>query len=202
MGNEFNLAQGIEIDDITGIHNCYEASGNRIIASISSEKLLNILSDLLRQLTAPIFFFIETPCDEDTEKKLRKKDTDPFHKNVYYLDNCTHKVATAIIKRYGDLLLNDGIVQFGFGSNTESEEIYIMKYNVMSIYAEEISKFRKIFDKHNIPYEDNIKTVWDVLSQDNPGTCTLIEFNGETIFDIVENLKDEGLYFSHQAEDD
>lgn len=201
MENNFSLPQGIEINDISGIHNCFEATQKNILASISSDKLFKILLELVKQLTAPVFFFIETPCDEETEKKLRKDDSSPLHKDIYYLDNCTTKVALAIIKRYGELLVNDGLVQFGFGSNTENEEIYIMKYNVLSIYAEDTSSFCNILKNYNITQENNIKTLWDILSEDNPGACTLIDLNGENIFDIVENLKDEGIYLSHQDED-
>lgn len=201
MENNFSLPQGIEINDISDIHNCFEATNKNILASVSSDKLLKVLSDLIKQLTAPVFFFIETPCDEESEIKLRKDDSSPMHKDIYYLDNCTTKVALAIIKRYGELLVNDGIVQFGFGSNTENEEIYVMKYNVLSIYSEDISAFSNVLKNHNIPQESNIQTLWDILSEENPGACTLIDLNGENIFDIVENLKDEGLYFSHQAED-
>ena len=85
MENDFSLPQGIEINDISGIYNCFEATQKNILASISSDKLMKILSELVKQLTAPVFFFIETPCDEETEKKLRKDDSSPLHKDVYYL---------------------------------------------------------------------------------------------------------------------
>lgn len=201
MADEFNLAQGIEVDNLFDTHECYEIKDNNILANISFEKLTKIITDLCKELTESLFFFIEVPCDEKTEKELQKNDENNLHKSVYYLDNCNLKVILAIIKRYGDLLFNDGLVEFGFASHIDEDEIYIQKYKLLSIYAKDINKYLKVFEKYNIPLEDNIKTIWDVLSKDNVGTCTSIDFNGENIYDIVDNLTETGLYFSHNAED-
>ena len=130
MQNEFFLAQGIEVEQLLDIHECYETNKTNIIANISFERLSRIVTDLCRQLKEPLFFFLEVPCTEEEEKSLRKNQEDLFHKNIYYLDNCNIKVILAIIKRYGDLLFNDGLVQFGFASHEDEDEIYVMKYNV------------------------------------------------------------------------
>ena len=201
MPKEFNLAQGIDVDELFNVHQCYEKNDNSILANISFENLSKIISDLCMNLKEPLFFFLEVPCDEETESKLRKKSDDPYHKDVYYLDNCTLKVILAIIKRYGDLLFNDGLAQFGFASHEDEDEIYVMKYKVLSIYSKDIYKYTKVFEKCNVPCENKIKTVWDVFSNDNIGTCTSVEFNGESIFDVIENLSEVGLYLSHQAID-
>ncbi len=201
MADFFNLSQGVEIDNLDGIHECYQIDDENILSNISFENLKCIVTDLCKALKAPLFFFIEIPCDEDTEKRLRENDEDLFHKDIYYLDNCTTEVCIAILKRYGDLLLNDGLVQFGFASHEEEDEIYIQKYKILSIFSRSISKYEKILMSHNIINEDKIKTVWDNFSSESSGILTTIDFNGETIFDIVENLKDVGLYFSHRVED-
>ena len=202
MDNRFNLAQGIEIEDVSSVYECYQSDGNNIMANISIEHYKNILLELCKNLTEPLFFFIEIPCDESKEESLRKTDSDPYHKDVYYLDNCNLKVILAIIKRYGDLLLGDGLVQFGFASHTSEDEIYVRKYKVLSIFAKQTSVYEKTLQSFNIDKRAEITTVWDVLSEDNEGECTLIELNGETVYDIVENLKDAGIYFSHTAEDE
>lgn len=197
----FEYAQGVEIDEAEIIHECYEQNGDNILANVSFDNLKSVVVDLCKALKAPLFFFIEIPCDDETEKTLRKSDNDCYHKDVYYLDNCTTDVILAIIKRYGDLLFNDGLVQFGFASHEDEDEIYIQKYKILSIYSRQAKKYSAILNSHKIPRENKIQTVWDTFSDNNTGTLTTVDFNGETIFDIVENLSEVGMYFSHKAED-
>lgn len=197
---KLKLAQGYEIDDMNGITEGFECNGKNITANVNPDKMYVCIRDLISLLPEPLFFFIEVPCDENEEKNL-SDEKGTLHKKVYYLDNCNCKVARAIIKRYGDLLFNDGLVQFGFGSHNSDNEIYIMKYNVINIYSENPMEYTRIFENNNIRAVKNLKTVWDIISQDNAGTCTLIDYNGENIFDIINNLIDTGLYFSHNAKD-
>ena len=198
--SDFNLAEGYEIQDFSSLEECFQVTDDNIVANISSNNLYKIILDMISLLPEPVFFFIEAPCDDDEEKSLSSNNS-TTHKKVYYLDNCNHKVARAIMKRYGELLINDGLVQFGFGSHSSEEEIYIKKYNLFSVYSNNISEYAKVFKNNNIKKTTKIKTAWDILSNDNSGTCTMVEYNGESIYDIIENLADVGMYFSHNAED-
>lgn len=194
------LALGYEIDCLDGIHEGYRTDDMNITANVNPDNMYNCMRDMISILPEPVFFFIEVPCDEKEEQTL-KDDSGCFHKKVYYLDNCNHKVARAILKRYGELLFNDGLVTFGFGSHNSDNEIYIKKYNVFSVYSDNIKEYARIFENNNIKAFKNLRTVWDIITEDNAGTCTLIDYNGENIFDIVLNLTDAGLYFSHNTED-
>lgn len=196
----FQLVQGVSVDNCDKIHSAYSVSDNSFSATVSAELIYPLLADLIKQLAEPVFFFIELPCSEEEEKKLRKAKTDPLHYNLYYLDNCTLPVAEAIMKRYGQLLINDGLCRFGFGSHSKSEEIYCLKYQVVSVFGEQ-SKFKKCFDKYKIPCEDNLLTLWDTFTNEAPGVSTLVELNGETVYDIAENLKSEGMYLADVIEE-
>ena len=37
-------------------------------------------------------------------------------------------------------------------------------------------------------------TLWDMMSDENPGCLTAVELDGETAFDIPEALKGAGMY--------
>lgn len=178
----FTLAQGVAVDDISGIHEAYSVEGNNIVSNISVDKLKEVLISLCHGMTAPVFFFIEIPQEDSDEKK------------TYYLDNCTIDVAVAIIKRYGDILINDGIVLFGFGSHKDNDEIYVQEYKVLTVYSEKLTKYISILDKMQIPKENNIVTVWDILSENNTGELSAVEVENENIYDIIENLSAEGMY--------
>lgn len=189
MSDNFTLAQGYQIPSTNDVHEAYHIKENNILCNISSENLYTTLNELINHLSGSLFFFMEIPSD--------KEDADKDSKDVYYLDNCTTEVILAILKRYGDILLNDGIVEFGFGSLDNNDEIYVMKYKVTSIYSENIKKYAKCLDRLNFKKEDTIITVWDIFSDDNTGICTTVECEGENLFDIIENLEEVGMYFSH-----
>ncbi|WP_124101163.1 hypothetical protein [Ruminococcus sp. Marseille-P6503] len=196
---DFKLVQGVDADNLEGIHSAYCICDNGISAVISAELIGGAVKGLLKSLEEPVFFFVELPCGEDEEKKLRKSKTDPFHYNLYYLDNCTLPVADAIMKRYGDLLINDGLCRFGFGSHKSGEEIYCMSYQSISVYGE-AAKFEPALAALGVVKENEIKNLWDNFTKDTPGTSLSVEINGETVYDIPVNLKSEGMYLSDVIE--
>lgn len=194
----FILKEGIYIPDAKGAESCFcIADSENIMASVSCEKLCELTKKAVKKLKGPLFFFAEVPCVEAEEKALGGG----LHRNVYYLDNCTAEVCLAIIKRYGDLLFADGLLEFGFGSLDDNSEIYLRKYQVVNIYSPQIKSFEEIFTGLGIKKTSEALTLWDIISQENPGECVLVEANGETIYDMIENLYDAGLYKSHVADD-
>lgn len=196
----FELIQGVSAENYDKLHSVYSVNGDSISATVSEHLMLPLLLQLVKQLTAPVFFFMELPCSIEEEKQLRRSKNDPYHYNLYYLDNCTIPVAEAILKRYGELLVNDGLCRFGFGSHNGSEEIYCLKYQVMSLYGN-TDKFKKCFDKLEIACEDDFLTLWDTFTDDSPGTSFGVEINGESVNDIKENLQPEGLYLADVVEE-
>ena len=57
-------------------------------------------------------------------------------------------------------------------------------------------KLEKLFDRLGIDVvgEDEVVTLWDLINEDNAGCISCVEADGETVFDIPENLKSEGMY--------
>ena len=106
------------------------------------------------------------------------------------------EVALAIMKRYGTVLVNDGVSRFGFGSHKNDEEIYFTDYQEFQIYSRNPKKLEKLFDRLGIDVvgEDEVVTLWDLINEDNAGCISCVEADGETVFDIPENLKSEGMY--------
>jgi len=92
-------------------------------------------------------------------------------------------------------------VEFGFASHDDEDEICVTKYKILKIFAKNVNKYSKVFYENKFPLEKKIKTVWDNFSENNGGTLTSVEVDGETFFDVVENLKELGLYFSHTIEE-
>lgn len=196
----FELVQGIHVDNVGDVHSVYSVDENGIMAAFGADVFEEAVTELVAELSEPVFFFLENPCSPEEEKQLRKNSNDPYHYNVYYLDNCTLPVAKAIMERYGELLVNDGVSRFGFGSHESGEEIFCRDYQTVSVYGDS-KKYKKVLDKLDVPCEKEIMTLWDVLSGDNSGTCSTVEINGETVHDIVVNLEPEGMYLADTVEE-
>ncbi|MBR6045518.1 MAG: hypothetical protein IKP47_07790 [Ruminococcus sp.] len=191
----FQLVQGVSADDLDGICSAYTVTDDYLDSVVSAELIRPVLEGVLDKLEEPHFFFVEIPCTEAEEKQLRKFESDPTHRKVYYLDGCTREVSFAILKRYGELLINDGLTRFGFGSNKTNDEVYVMDYQQIRIFGM-TRFFEPVFRKLGVPETDELRTLWDNFSPEHPGVSSSIEVEGERCEDIVENLSDEGMYYA------
>ena len=142
MDRNFYLVEGVAADDLEGVRSAYSADvqNGSVDAVLSAELLLPLAEKAVRLLQERVFFFIELPCTRQQEQSLRKNNTDGFHYDVYYLDGCTMPVAEALLKRYGELLVNDGICRFGFGSHESGEEIFLSQ---MKCFLKKLKKRMK-----------------------------------------------------------
>lgn len=148
------------------------------------------------------FLFIEVPTNKEEEIKLQAKEkTETLHIDIYYLDGLTEKEANIFLEEYGEILIHDGLVQFGFGTQ-KNEEIGKYKYNLVKIYSKDnLKKYKKILKNYNIVKEEKLKTTWDYFTKENPGTSfSYQDSKGKTIYDCLEELKEKGLYNAETRE--
>ena len=203
--NQFKLADGVSVSNMDGIHECYEILDKESFFSfainISIDKLEKILREFCAQLTEPCFFILEIPTNEKDEQELRRNETDPFHTDVYYLDGVTTKDLDFIIDTYGDLLIHDGMVRFGFASHTSQDEIFVSKYKITYIFTQDKELYQSMLYKFDIAFEESIKTVRSNFTYDEPGQCRSISRGGKDIYMIADELKEKGLYFAQRRED-
>ena len=192
---DFNLIQGVSVDVLDGIRSAYVIRDNCLDSVISAELIKPLLKGVIDKLDEPQFFFLELPCTEDEEKQLKKLENEAQHYKVYYLDGCTRPVSHAILDRYGDLLINDGLTRFGFGSNKTNDEVYVMDYQQVQVYGM-TRFFEPVFQKLGVPETEALRTMWDNFSPDHPGICSTVELEGERTEDIAANLADEGMYYA------
>ena len=203
--NQFKLAEGVSVSNMDGIHECYEILDKESFFSfainISIEKLEKLLREFCTQLTEPCFFILEIPTNEKNEQELRKNETDPFHADVYYLDGVTTEDLNFIIDTYGDLLINDGMVRFGFASHISNDEIFVGKYKVTYIFTQNRALYQSMLHKFDIPFEKSIKTVQSNFTYEQPGQCRCIKRDGKDIYTLADELKEKGLYFAQRIEE-
>ncbi len=193
MQENFKVIEGLNIADISRVTSSFtKISDSEIHCIVSAEMINSILKRTVKLVKKP-YFFIEVPCTDAQEAEL--KEESGSHMQLYNLE-VTQEVANAILKRYGDLLINDGVTNFGFGSLETETEIYAMPFQTIMLYnKKDTSGFEKILKQDNITElkPNEFITIDSLLSKNNPADRVMVELNGETVFDVIENLKEVGL---------
>ena len=62
-------------------------------------------------------------------------------------------------------------------------------------FTDDIGKYFNTLFNLGISRKDELKTVWDNLTQVSPGIRMIIEHNGVDIYKMIELLKEKGLYY-------
>ena len=175
----------------------YEISPGRITANVGTDKIWELMQGFIEEHDEPLFFILEIPAKAGDEPG----DGSSLHKDVYYIDGLTREQAKTVLFRAGKLLINDGMSEFGFGGHESSEEITFGKYNVLTVFAEDAERYRGFFEAYRIPEAHPLITAWDTFSEFAPGSCSLYEENGRTVYDLPEELNEFGIYFAERRED-
>lgn len=178
----------------------YEYTTPYFTANVDADKIEALSEQFILQHNEPLFFILELPTNQRDETELCPGEVASFHKDIYYIDGCTQESALRLLHRFADLLINDGGCAFGFGGHKTQDKIMMGKYNVVSLFTQNIKMYEGFFEKHGIPKTEDLQTAWDTFSQDFPGRAECIETDGRTVYDLPEILKAEGIYFAERRE--
>ena len=190
-----NLVKGHQVSLVENLFESFtKLTEHHLMANVHAEKILEIFQHFIVIHDEPLFFILELPVSIDREKVIAKNIIKESHKDVYYIDGCSREECLALLIRYGDLLVNDGLSKFGFGGHKSHDEIMLDSYNVVTIYSKELSKFNDFFEPHNIQFVEELVTAWDTFSETSPGISEIYESNGKTVYDLPEELAEWGIY--------
>lgn len=207
----FQMIKGASISDASALREEYNVSGHQLTANVSAEHILPVFEAFLRQMREdePLYLFIEVPCklpeEQRPKKGLRKIVSDKeLPRDVYYLDGLYQEQMLLFLHSgVGELLIHDGLTHFGFGSLESQTELGKYKYNVLIGYTqkEPVDRLSSLFEAVSIPCSPSITTAWDLFSQNSPGDSYRYEFNGKNVYDLVEEMKELGLYKAETREE-
>ena len=173
----------------------YKIDNDTIILNIDVNKIEKLLQSFVEMQKEELFLFIEIP----TNIKEISNEENNNYKDIYYLDGISVDGIKEILKQYGDILINDGLCEFGFGVRSFTEEIMCLKYNMIRIYSKEnIYKYIDLLNKFNICESINYKSAWDYFKEENPGISKIYIRDKQTIYDVIEILKSWGLYLGER----
>ena len=192
-----NLVKGHRVSLVENLFESFtKLTEHHLMANVHAEKILEVFQHFIVIHDEPLFFILELPVSIDREKVIAKSIIKESHKDVYYIDGCSREECLALLIRYGDLLINDGLSQFGFGGHKSHDEIMLDSYNVVTIYSKELSKFNDFFEPHNIQFVEELVTAWKTFSKTSPGISEIYECNGKTVYDLPEELAEWGIYLA------
>ncbi|WP_308525742.1 hypothetical protein [uncultured Streptococcus sp.] len=190
-----NLVKGHQVSLVENLFESFtKLTEHHLMANVHAEKILEVFQHFIVIHDEPLFFILELPVSIDREKVVAKNIIKESHKDVYYIDGCSREECLALLIRYGDLLVNDGLSKFGFGGHKSHDEIMLDSYNVVTIYSKELSKFNDFFEPHNIQFVEELVTAWKTFSKTSPGISEIYESNGKTVYDLPEELAEWGIY--------
>lgn len=182
----FQFCQGVSAPAAKDLESGYKYEDGSFTGIISAELMAGLAEGFIELADEPVFFLLELPREDSEEY------------DVYYLDNCTKAVARAIMKRYGELLVQDGLSRFGFGSNKTEEELYFMDYQEFMLYTPKKDKAEMLLKKLGIPKTENPCSMWNTFTDEQQGSLSAVELEGETVFDIPDALEEAGMYLAEQ----
>ena len=192
-----NLVKGHQVSLVENLFESFtKLTEHHLMANVHSEKILEVFQHFIVIHDEPLFFILELPVSIDREKVIAKNIIKESHKDVYYIDGCSREDCLALLIRYGDLLVNDGLSKFGFGGHKSHDEIMLDSYNVVTIYSKELSKFNDFFEAHNIQFVEELVTAWKTFSKTSPGISEIYESNGKTVYDLPEELAEWRIYLA------
>ena len=192
----------------------------RHVANVHAEKILGVMTGFIAAHDEDelCFFFLELPTGEEEECRLNSeslklpamtevvngvpmtgKVLTSTHKDVYYMDGLKQIEAVAVLHENQEVLIHDGISEFGFGYKS-GHEIQRGKYNVITIYGLDDEVAAEFFKYFEIPYVEDLESAWCTFTKEQPGQSMCYEHEGHTVYDLVEKYKDWGIYKAETCE--
>ena len=167
-----------------------------LMANVDVEKIKEVFRHFIVMHDEPLFFILELPVTCDRENPVALEILEETHKDVYYIDGCSQEECFVLLERYGELLINDGMNRFGFGCHESQDEIMLDKYNVVTIYSQQLSNYNDFFEAHGIEKVGSLITAWDTFSDATLGQAERCDYKGKSVYDLPEELKDWGMYLA------
>ena len=97
--------------------------------------------------------------------------------------------------------VHDGSLGFGYGAHGVKDEVFVSGYKIFAIYTQTPEKYAASLGELGFRQEARLRTVRDTFTPSTPGNRSRIRVEGRTIYDMVDELKKEGLYLAERRED-
>ena len=203
VDESFVIAKGCSLTDRGGLSEGFsverpdgEVEHTTIRVNVSAERIADVYVALSELVEAPGFLVLETPTNRAVEQELRESDEDPLHVDVHYLDDLQVIDHRLLFDPLEELLVSCGCVAFGFGSHVRMDEVVVDGYKAFTVLSTTPEKYVERLRALGFEERAELRTAWDTLGQETPGERSLVRVDGRTVYDVVEELGERGLYFA------
>lgn len=201
MMDHFEFTKGNHFLKDTGIEKIleegFQRSGDRISAQVSARNIKKVFENYMAYMDKEddMYFFIRLPYRNDEE------DQQGTGVKMYYLDHLNPYHAMRILDVFGEVLINDGVSSFGFG--TEDSEIEKGECNRMNLWMEREDVFPEtIFTILSIPQKKGLIFAETLSCDDNPIVSqNYYDEDGRSIYNVIASLEEAGLYEAKPGEE-
>ena len=201
VGYVLKMIKGCRIHNPAILYEGYEQIDSGFVANVDADKIQSLFENFVKLHNEPCFVILEVPTNVKEETTFLFNGTSPLHKDVYYIDGLTPARAVEFLSVFGEWLIHDGLSSFGIGIHSGANEIVTGKYNVVTVYTRDKQKYDGFFETLGIRQASDLKTAWDYFNSDAPGDSFLYTYKGKNIYDLIDHLKQYGLYFAERRED-
>jgi hypothetical protein len=197
----FRLPRGVLVPDLEGITEGFAVStpadrnSSFVRANVSAERIADVFLELAALVDTPGFLMLGVPTSRPVEQEFHVPERPALHRDFHYLDGLDGDGLRSIFGRYRELLVEDGMVTFGFGSHAGLDEVNVGRYKVFEILSTTPVKYTECLLRLGYPRRESLRTVRHTFSPTTPGRLGRIEIEGRNVFDMVTELAREGLYF-------
>ena len=195
------MIKGCSVHNSTILYEGYEQIDSGFVANVDADKIQILFDHFIKLHNELCFIILEVPTNANEEIAFLSDGTSPLHKDVYYIDGLTPARAAEFLNVFGEWLIHDGMSSFGIGIHSGANEIVTGKYNVVTVYTQDKQKYDGFFESLGIRQTSDLKTAWDYFTSDTPGNSCLYTYKDKTIYDLIDYLKQYGLYFAERRED-
>ena len=195
-----NMINGCKISDPSVLYEAYVPIKSGFLANVNADKIQSLVESFINLHNETCFLILEVPTNAKEEPAFLAENPSPLHKDVYYLDGLSPQRAVELLRTFAPWLIHDGLSTFGFGIHSGGHEIMCGKYNVVTVFARDRQKYHGFFEAHDIYRVDELKTAWDYFNDDSPGESFSYVYEGKNIYDLIEHMKQYGLYFAERRE--
>ena len=192
------MIKGCKIRDSALLSEGYEKISTGFVANVDADKIQILFENFVKLHNEDCFIILELPTNRKDEEILQPEGITQLHKDVYYLDGLTPQQACEFLNVFAPWLIHDGLSSFGIGLHSGSNEIMREKYNVITVYTKDQKQYHDFFETIGINRVRKLKTAWDFFTADTPGDSFAYVHNGENIYELLEHLKQYGLYFAER----
>lgn len=190
------LIKGHAVAKLNGLTEHYAQTSDKwLSASVSASRIQLVFEHFIKRQAKDeqFFLFIELPTSREIEDEL----DDGFHWDIYYLSGLTQQEALAFLETTNfQILIHDAMSYVGFGTRFSQSELGLYAYNVMAAHAANgIGELEALFESLGIPKQETLKSARDYITKEHYGVASTYAIDGKICYDVVEELKELGLYF-------